>query len=455
MQREKSIKQQQFILLTATLSILAAAVLLLNLREHLHHDLFMQIADHQLIVYHLGKAKEELGEVDLDLLWQQLHKRLDADKAEVFTGLSPVNGFNLSVSIYALRGHIEEMVRLQKKTGSHGPLSLKLERQSDKLLAPGGRAELRETVILDDLRRQIEGLILSMEQLEGVHGLHIKALTNQQGKVTRRDTVILFLMVATLAMLSYLSISLVMGRIQSMVEEQRILTRELERKNDELERFTYTVSHDLKSPLVTIKNFIGMLERNVRTDDRRMAYHDMEHISSAADDMAALLEGLHELSRIGRIVNPPQSGQLNDLVERAVDKLRVKIEARGIELQIDTNMPDYWGDRLRLQQVFQNLIENAVKFMGDQPTPLIRISAQREGNEVVCSICDNGIGIDPQYKSRVFNLFERLDQSVEGTGIGLALVQRIIDAQDGRVWVESEVNSPGCTVVFTLPVRPD
>lgn len=450
-----SIKQQQLILLTVMLSILAATILLLSLREHVHGELFRQIGDHQLVVYHAGKASEELGEINLSLLWQQLHRRLGEDKIEVLTELSPVTEFNHSVSIHILQGHIEEIVRLQKKTDSHGPLALKLGRQVDSLLTPGGLADLRESMVRDGLRRQIKGMILSMEQVEGVHGLHIKALTEQQTQVTRRDNIVLFLLIAILTLLSYLSISSVMGRIQSMVEQQRILTRELESKNTELEGFTYTVSHDLKSPLVTIKSFVGMLKRDVQTDERDKIYRDLEHITTATDEMAALLEGLLELSRIGRIVNLPQSGRLNDLVERVINKLRADIEAGGAEIQIEANMPDYWGDGLRIQEVFQNLIANAVKFMDDQPAPLIRISARLEGDEVVCSISDNGKGIDPQYRSRVFNLFERLDPSVEGTGIGLALVQRIVEAHDGRVWIESAVDGPGCTVAFTLPVRPN
>lgn len=453
MRRDKSIGRQQFILLAATLFTLLVAILLLNLREQIHRDLFTQTGSHQLIVYHVQKSREDLHNIDLSLLFRQLNNRLNADKTDTLEELSSVSTFNRSVSIHALRSHVSDIIRLQKQTGSNGTLSLKLKRQLNGLLEPDGQAELRKNAGLDRLRSQIKGLILSMEQLEGLHSQHIKMLIDRQAQVTRRDTFVLFFMVATLALLSYLSITSVMGRIQSMIEEQRTLTSELEYKNAELEQFAYTVSHDLKSPLVTIKNFVGMLERDLRADDRRKVLQDLEYISTAADDMATLLEGLLELSRLGRIVNPPQSGRLNDLVERAVDRLRPKIEARGVELQVDTDMPDYWGDGLRLQEVFQNLIENAVKFMGDQPTPQIQISARLEGDEMICSVSDNGIGVHPHYNNRVFNLFERLDLSVEGTGIGLALVKRIVEAHGGSVWMESAADSRGCTAVFTLPTQ--
>jgi signal transduction histidine kinase len=236
--------------------------------------------------------------------------------------------------------------------------------------------------------------------------------------------------------------------------QQEVLTEELEAKNAELERFVYTVSHDLKSPLVTITGYIGMLQQAIESNDSDRITNDMQQISTAAESMAELLEGLLELSRIGRIVNPPEAGSLSYLVRNAVDSVREKVVSRGIELEIYDDMPQYWGDRLRLLEVFQNLLENAIKFMGDQPSPRIRISALEIGDDIVCRVEDNGIGIDPRYHDRIFNLFERLDTETDGTGIGLSLVQRIIEAHGGTVRVESAGAQQGCTIEFTLPKRP-
>ena len=237
--------------------------------------------------------------------------------------------------------------------------------------------------------------------------------------------------------------------------QQEILTEELEAKNAELERFVYTVSHDLKSPLVTITGYIGMLQQAIESNDSDRIKNDLNQIARAAENMAELLEGLLELSRIGRIVNPPEAGSLNYLVRNAVDSVREKIVSRGIELEIGDEMPQYWGDRLRLLEVFQNLLENAIKFMGDQPSPRIRISAVENGDEIVCRVEDNGIGVDPRYHERIFNLFERLDTEIDGTGIGLSLVQRIIEAHGGTIRVESAGDQQGCTFEFTLPKRPE
>jgi len=117
---------------------------------------------------------------------------------------------------------------------------------------------------------------------------------------------------------------------------------------------------------------------------------------------------------------------------------------------VDAALPSVYGDRLRIVEVVQNLVENAAKFMGDQPKPRIRIGA-RFGDEPVLLVQDNGIGIEPRHQDRIFGLFQKLDPEAEGTGVGLALVKRIVEVHGGRVWVESAGRGQGTTVCFTLP----
>lgn len=241
---------------------------------------------------------------------------------------------------------------------------------------------------------------------------------------------------------------------ETIRQKQQLLATELEARNAELERFVYTVSHDLRTPLISIKGLIGLLQKDIELGDVDRIKADMEKINNAADTMGELLSGLLELSRIGRIINPPEQGSLKELAERAAEHLHDKLNRRGVALEIADDMPRYWGDTLRLLEVFQNLIENAIKFMGDEPSPRIEISAQSVGDVIECTVRDNGIGIEPAYHERVFNLFERLDPRIEGTGIGMALVKRIVEAHDGEIRIESDGANRGCSVVFTLPKQP-
>jgi len=236
---------------------------------------------------------------------------------------------------------------------------------------------------------------------------------------------------------------------QAVAERERLIG-ELEAKNTELERFTYTVSHDLKSPLVTIKGFLGLLEKDVAVGNAERVKKDMEHISTAADKMHLLLDDLLELSRIGLMMNPPEEVSLTDLAEEAVSLVAGQIAARAVEVEIAPGLPVVWGDRVRLLEVYQNLLENAVKFMGKQAQPRVEIGATQNGTEVTCYVQDNGVGLDRRYHEKVFELFERLDQHIEGTGVGLALVRRIVEVHGGRTWVESAVGK-GATFYFTLP----
>ena len=228
---------------------------------------------------------------------------------------------------------------------------------------------------------------------------------------------------------------------------------ELEARNAELERFTYTVSHDLKSPVVTIKGFLGLLEKDVAAGRTERMAQDFSRIRAAADKMGRLLEELLEMSRVGRVMNPPEAVDLSQLAADAAGLVAGAIEQEGVAVEIAPDMPAVHGDRVRLLEVFQNLIDNAVKFTRGRAAPRVEIGARRQDGEVLCSVRDNGIGIDPAYHERVFGLFDQLQPDGEGTGVGLALVKRIVEVHGGRIWVESEGNGEGSTFLFTLPAK--
>lgn len=233
--------------------------------------------------------------------------------------------------------------------------------------------------------------------------------------------------------------------------ERESVIAELEKRNAELERFTYTVSHDLKSPLITINAYLGLLEKDAEAGDRERARADYEHIKGAVKQMGRLLEELLELSRVGRLVHPSEKVALGDLTRQAADLVVAKTRAgHFVRLEIAADLPVILGDRLRLLEVLQNLLENAVKYMDEQREPRIEVGVRRAGSEQVFFVRDNGRGIPAEYQEKIFGLFERLDQETEGTGVGLALVKRIVELHGGRIWVESEGAGKGSTFCFTL-----
>ena len=241
---------------------------------------------------------------------------------------------------------------------------------------------------------------------------------------------------------------------QRMQEEREHLITELEAKNTELEQFTYTVSHDLKSPLFTINGFLSYLERDVAAGHAERVQQDVEYVQAAVENMRQLLDDLLELSRSGRVVNPPRLLSFNELVHEVLTYSAGQITAPKVQVDVPAELPSVYGDRGRLVQVVQNLLDNAVKFLGDQPQPCIVIGARQHSKEIVCYVQDNGVGIDPSYHDKIFGLFERLDPHSPGTGVGLTLVKRIIEVHGGRVWVESQPGQ-GATFYFTLPQADD
>ncbi len=245
--------------------------------------------------------------------------------------------------------------------------------------------------------------------------------------------------------------------LQAELALRKDLISELESKNAELERFTYTVSHDLKSPLFTIRGFLGYLEQDALSGNHERLKSDMQRITAATDKMQQLLNELLELSRIGRIKNESVKVPFEELAREAVELVHGHITARGINVHVDAGMPEVFGDRQRLVEVVQNLVDNAAKFMGNQIEPRIEIGYAGEdagSGMPIFYVRDNGIGIAPEHYERVFGLFNKLDVKTDGTGIGLALVRRIIEVHGGRIWVRSEAGR-GSTFLFTLPTRPE
>ena len=232
-------------------------------------------------------------------------------------------------------------------------------------------------------------------------------------------------------------------------EAREQLVTELESKNTEMERFIYTVSHDLRSPLVTINGFVGFLQSDLAKGSSERVEVDLKMISSAISRMENLLTDTLELSRIGRIVNPPDVVPFTEIVQEALDQISEKIMIHSVQVTIEPDLPFVNVDRMRIVEVLTNLMENSIKYIGDQPHPSIDVGCRHDGEETVFFVKDNGMGIDPSQHDKIFGLFYKVDKKSEGSGAGLAIIKRIIEVHGGRIWIESKLGK-GCTVCFTL-----
>jgi PAS domain S-box-containing protein len=229
-------------------------------------------------------------------------------------------------------------------------------------------------------------------------------------------------------------------------------TAELEAKNAEMERFVYTVSHDLRSPLMAMRGFADCLREDVEEGDRQGIEAYLTRMDREAARMDRLLTDALELSRIGRVINPPEEVSFEEITLEALDQTEETVRSRGIEVSVAEGLPVVCVDRLRLVEALVNLIENSAKYAGCGPRPKIGIGFRREGDgEPIFFVRDNGPGIGPDQQEKVFELFYKIDKKSPGTGAGLAIVKRIIEVHGGRIWIESE---PGrdCSVCFTLPL---
>jgi len=265
--------------------------------------------------------------------------------------------------------------------------------------------------------------------------IHAKALRDEQGNIRHYD-----------------------GTIEDITDRKRAeetrerLLAEIAAKNQELESFVYTISHDLRAPLVSMDGFYSLLKRESQDQLGEQGQHYLERIRANVAHMNTLVTELLELSRIGRVVGPEEEIDVGALLREIEKGLALKLEQEGVEFIVQQPLPAVRGDRGRIRQVFANLIENAVKFRSPERGLRIEVGCEEERGFYRLHVRDNGIGISPQYQEQIFEPFRQLDKGIEGVGMGLALVKRIVEHHGGRLWMESELGK-GSTFYFTIPDR--
>lgn len=244
------------------------------------------------------------------------------------------------------------------------------------------------------------------------------------------------------------------------------LLRELRAKNEELQSIVFVASHDLRGPLVNIEGFAGEIRRALeelnallkqtalpadiseRLEDllEKEIGESLHFISAGTAKMDSLLSGLLRLSRVGTATIRIEPLRMNALLQMVLGAMRYEIRRLGAQIHMDS-LPDCLGDPVQVNQIFSNLIDNALKYSRPEEPARVWISGRTEGNEVIYTVRDNGVGISPEHYEKIFEIFHRLnpDGPQKGEGLGLTIVRRILDRLDGRIWVESEA---GCGASF-------
>ena len=256
-------------------------------------------------------------------------------------------------------------------------------------------------------------------------------------------------------------------RKQAEAERERLLA-ELEAKNRELESFVYTVSHDLKAPLVSMSGFSSALKKEYENQLAEKGKHYLERIQANVAQMDSLIANLLELSRIGQVAEPTEGIDVAALLREIRDALAIRLREAGAKLVVQEPLPTVRADRIRIRQVFVNLIDNAVKFKSAERALRIEVGCRQQSGFHRFHVTDNGIGIPHKYQDQIFAPFQKLHSEIEGVGIGLALVKKIVEHHGGRVWLESPSakfisseaegigtgnEGAGATFYFTLPIE--
>ncbi len=240
--------------------------------------------------------------------------------------------------------------------------------------------------------------------------------------------------------------------IKETEEKLKMIIKELERANTELEQFAYITSHDLQEPLRMIASYVQLLERRYKDKLDKNADDFIKFIVEGVNRMQQLIKALLDYSRIGRSAGEFKLINTLEIVKKVIDNVSYLIQKKNGKIIYD-KLPDFWGNEILMEQVFQNLITNALIFSKKEVPPVITISYKKTSKGIVFSIKDNGIGIAKEYYEKIFELFKRLHTKDEypGSGIGLSICKKIIELHNGKIWVESEPGA-GSTFYFNIPV---
>lgn len=230
----------------------------------------------------------------------------------------------------------------------------------------------------------------------------------------------------------------------------QLYMEQLKEKNKELDNFTYIVSHDLKAPLITIQGFADLLKRKYDDQLDERAVHYLDNMVNAANDLNFLITDLLEFSRVGRKEFKKEKVSLLEAVNRSLFSLQGMVNETHAKIAVAPDLPEIMYDPVRLGQVLNNLISNAIKYSSSKSPPKIELGWSKEKKEIRFWVKDNGIGISSDNINKVFKPFTRVSGDKRGTGIGLSIVKTIIERHGGKIWVDSQMNK-GSTFYLTIP----
>ena len=234
-----------------------------------------------------------------------------------------------------------------------------------------------------------------------------------------------------------------------LYEETISKSLQLQNRNKELDDFTYVVSHDLKEPLITVEGYSRILLKEHVQEKNTAASEYVHSIIQSCSRMKDLIDDLLVLSRVSRLSELMENVSLNEVLAEVLDDLKFSIQEKRIMIKVPERYPTYYCNPTQIKLVFRNLISNAIKFNKNE-NPFIKISMEEGNKRILCSVQDNGIGIEKRFFDKIFVIFQRLNAEYEGSGAGLAIVKKIIELYQGQIWLESEIGK-GTTFYFSLP----